>query len=147
MNNEILKKDLCSRLTHNFKIKDIKYGKIIESQSANNFILGEEFRETFGTTMFTQCFYDSLLKPILFPIRDLSYSIKIEGKTFIPSEEIKKLATEFELNNQDIAYMCIQLITGNYKKIPYWIIELLEKWHINYRLSPEQFIEATTEYI
>lgn len=111
------------------------------------------------------------IKPILFPTSALTKEIQIanynNGEPFVPLDIFKKKANELKSTSEDYMFdfNCVNnyigLSRGSYDNFegidifdeehkcvntPFWIIELLNQWHINYRLSPEQFIEVTDEF-
>ena len=109
-------------------------------------------------------FYNGIgLKPILFPTSALTKEIQLanynNGEPFVPVEEIGKIHLGDKYNSFDFPKEDENFIGfnskyggwsmynfGDFSSLPQWIIELLNRWHINYRLSPDQFIEVTEEF-
>ena len=147
MNNETLERDLCSRLMNGVKVylnEDVfeltactKRGKFaLEKQGLNKLFRTREIEDFIPILFSTSC----LTKPI----RVSTYN---DGKPFVPIEEMRKLsssindhlfidALEDDLSNIDIRV----------QNAPFVFVEFWNKTHINYRLSPDKFIEATNEY-
>ncbi len=95
------------------------------------------------------CFGNSI-KPVLF--NSLTEPITIKGKTFIPlrkMEELCKLNTEdFELRFENKNFVLYNKDKDYYSINDncLFLFDKLNEWHINYRLSTDQFILATNEY-
>lgn len=92
-------------------------------------------------------FYNGIgLKPILFPTSALTKTIQIasynNGEPFVPVDEAKQI-TNITINSKTIVMLIEEC---EFDVVPFGIIEMLNRWHINYRLSPEQFIEVTDEF-
>lgn len=147
MNNETLKRDLCARLLD---------GVIVNDTSNNLKLIGIEDDINVETRVKlllkndkkSMAFYRPSIKcitPYLFPTSALTKEIQIanynNGEPFVPIERLGE-----ELNMNVIEYCMIkenpQLILETARFI---VIEKLNEWHINYRLSPDQFIEVTEE--
>lgn len=153
MNNETLKRDLCARLMEGVKVKN-QYGDVCTLVSVSNRLNSEfEYKESGGRTDYSSF---KGIKPYLFSTSALTKEIQIanynNGEPFVPIVEINRLAS----TNKEVS-QCIEwgysedhfLINVDYF-IGGWevtfITDLLNRWHINYRLSPDQFIEVTDEF-
>jgi hypothetical protein len=172
MNNETLKSDLCARLMDGVKVEVLDYKSDYVGNKIDEIIgitqwskCGELWSiETKGGAKPSF----ERIKPILFPTSAITKEIKIanynDGKPFVPIKEmmleqyknqsVKVLYHSYE-NRISIIIKCLKtneieqefdLYRNNWFNYPQWIIEFFHKTHINYRLSPEQFIEATNEY-
>lgn len=168
MNNETLKRDLASRMFEGVKVTDedallnpiarevigIDGNKIIMRQTRFPY-------RTFGN------FKDNL--PYLFPTSALTKEIQIanynNGEPFVPIVEcLKSLIPEsytysIRKNNTTLGATNIKghillfnndffILKYRTRIIPFnqvCVCDLLHKFHINYRLSPDQFIEVTEE--
>lgn len=154
MNNETLKRDLASRLPYGVKIYDgHKPYTLTGLRHFNN------------NKLYAVCDIDddnytwSYLKgciPYLFNTSALTKPIRLanynNGEPFVPKYELEKILGIYQCN-----YLMdnLDLIISK-KKIPQGkvhfdfidfvnAIDFLNKIHINYRLSPDQFIEVTDE--
>jgi len=148
MNNETLERDLCSRLMDGVKVSlngDVfeliactKRGKFaLEKHEVNKLFRTREIEDFIPILFSTSC----LTKPI-------KVSTYNDGKPFVPIEEIAKMNQghyDWITNEREDI---IQRYGFDYwlNCIPFEIIEFFHLVHINYRLSPDQFIEATNEY-
>lgn len=140
MNKETLKRDLCSRLPYGVIIKNtIKKGFTYPLKTANiDFI----------------CSMPQKNKPVLFPLSCVTKVIEVStynnGKPFVPIEELKSdYRLDLIIGVYSDGTKCLfndKTGSSSWKYWEYAIIEKLNQWHINYRLSPDQFIEATNEY-
>jgi len=91
------------------------------------------------------------LKPILFSTSCLTKPITVStynnGKPFVPIEEMANIGSIYYGGFEEAKFAIECLEAGlSHEMYDSWMVELLQKWHINYRLSPDQFIEATNEY-
>lgn len=141
MNNETLKRDLCARLMEGVKVQ-------IESDLFGTYkdIMCSEYIDIVGKLP---------IKPYLFPTSALTKPIQManynNGEPFLPLDIINE---EIESTGIEIDYDTERGITfsnsiNNVFGMAYELFEILEylrKWHINYRLSPDQFIEVTDEF-
>ena len=176
MNNETLKRDLCARLMDGVKIDTSYYEEtepltmsyLDDDESVYvriNIKAGQYKHELLQS-------YDlEHIKPYLFPTSALTNPIQIasynNGEPFVPVVEITTEANKREESSEYYSFIYevrdnwIHLSRGSYddyeripiwdienkcSNAPNWIIERLNQWHINYRLSPEQFIEVTDEF-
>jgi len=151
MNNETLKRDLCARLPYGLKILRPDKETILELKGVLGDLLqfqeyGKPF-ETFGSIK------AGTNLPILFQTSALTKEIQIatynDGKPFVPIEEMRRLGIHDHLDFISVeadGLIRNRGLNGWFGEIPFKIIELLQKWHINYRLSPDQFIEVTDEF-
>lgn len=160
MNNETLKRDLCSRLMYGVKVEVLDY---------KSDYVGKKIDEIIGITQWSKCgklwsietkggakpSFEKIT-PILFPTSALTKEIQIanynDGKPFIPIEEIDSLASTNKEVNQIIEWdnsenhflINVHYFIGGWEIT--FIIDKLNQWHINYRLSPDQFIEVTDAF-
>lgn len=148
--NETLKRDLCARLMEGVMMVN----KEVNKTYFNPLIL-KGFRDE-------DCIYLHGLSlpqklsnhaPILFPTSALTKPIQIasynNGEPFVPLVEIKKNEMSkdpYSLGIVNWVEIYHKFGEFNLDNTPFFIIELLNQWHINYRLSPEQFIEVTDEF-
>jgi len=142
-NNELLKIDLCGRLTYGCKYKSI----------------GEDYIWEYGDIDFDSIQnvlkHDNLMKPLLFPLSCLTKEITLKGETFVPMLKILELNGKPDRDIKrckfDLAF--IYEMGFSYGKSVNgeantdWFIsesigknvislknaELLNKWHIDYR--------------
>lgn len=156
MNQDTLKLDLCARLLHKpyYMLSrighlnlDAEYGSPYEASQplkVTNVLPSEKGIEVEWTHEDSgwgvgYCEVDEAL-PVLF--NSFTEEITINGKTFVP---IDRLAKELELNVIEYNWL---------KENPHMIIntarfvvtEKLNAWHINYRLSEDEFIPVTEEF-
>lgn len=168
MNNETLKRDLCARLMEGVKMVN----KEVNKTYFNPLIL-KGFRDEDSIYLHGLSLPQKLSNyaPILFPTSALTKEIQIanynNGEPFVPidliNDELNKRITcdvtilfNYYFYNYRI-FLCrgehdyyeeveIWNDENHFLNCPIWIVDLLKKWHINYRLSPEQFIEVTDEF-
>lgn len=74
--------------------------------------------------------------PALRPMSDLTKEIEVNGKRFVPNERIKCYNPNFyyfKRNNciRENTEMCV--IEYEFGAYPYWLIELLSEWHIDFQ--------------
>lgn len=80
-----------------------------------------------------------LPKPVLF--NSLIEPIIINGETFVPADKLgDSILGGRQYVNELIKYQ------KAFNTWPLFAIDFMNKYHINYRLSPDQFIPATNEY-
>lgn len=160
MNNETLKIDLCSRLPYGLKFKyidpydheDDKIGVLTSINIGSN-----EHHDEYGDVYYL--LVSKTTKPILFS--SLTESITINGETFVPIEKICEMRfPERNWKWEDHVSGCGFRIwiedeeedsefwfwMEEWWDLPVWLVDLLNQWHINYRLGKDQFIPATNEY-
>ena len=152
MNNETLKRDLCARLMYGVKAEILDY---------KNDYVGNKIDTIVGVNQWSKCGKlwsvntrggakpsFERIKPYLFPTSALTKPIQLanynNGEPFVPAIELLKKCSmtgfvEDFIKRIEIGQRQIEsFATGE-------ILEYLRKWHINYRLSPDQFIEVTEE--
>ena len=170
MNNETLKRDLCARLMERVNVcvrtnllsythKPYKeYKKVLTPAILAKIIKGGQY---------------NYIKPMLFPTSALTKPIRLanynNGEPFVPIYELARLfhtispdsiedytdAVEYGFYGaQCTCWLSVKEGRCNYFQMPFGdfitsaefrIIEKLNQWHINYRLSPDQFVEVTEE--
>ncbi|MGL4335547.1 MAG: hypothetical protein ACRCST_01545 [Turicibacter sp.] len=95
------------------------------------------------------------IKPILSPTSALTKPIQIanynNGEPFVPIVELEKQGWVINFNKRSRYPFDMYIgVDGICSSDPLdWsnrVIEKLNQWHINYRLSPDQFIEVTDEF-
>ena len=150
MNNETLKRDLASRLMDGVKVKN-QYGDICTLLSVSNRLNNEfEYKEVGGRTDYSSF---KGIKPYLFQTSALTKPIQIanynNGEPFVPIDELKNnYRLDLIIGVYSDGTKCMyndKTQSSNWRYWEYCIIEKLNRWHINYRLSPEQFIEVTDD--
>lgn len=165
MNSEVLKRDLFERVFDEVKVFDVWEENVLDidytSQTYDTKCVGLKVcidrNERFKPILFTT----SALKN---PIQIASYN---NGEPFVPidliNDELNKRITcdvtilfNYYFYNYRI-FLCrgehdyyeeveIWNDENHFLNCPLWIVDLLKKWHINYRLSPDQFIEVTDSF-
>jgi hypothetical protein len=158
--NETLKRDLASRMFDGVKI-DISYYDETEPKTMS-YLDDEESVYVRINNKAGQYVHDLLqsydlehIKPYLFPTSALTKPIQLanynNGEPFVPIEELWKIFYENEEDSiesevvYDMRYLNMQVNGAMGCHIPFSIMEYFNQWHINYRLSTDQFIEVTNE--
>lgn len=136
MNNETLKRDLCARIPNNPLMQ--------WTREEDKEVIQQELNLSDAKFLINK-----RAKLILHPISALTKPIQManynNGEPFVPAIELLKKCSmtgfvEDFIKRVEIGQRQIEsFATGE-------ILEYLIKWHINYRLSPEQFIEVTDEF-
>lgn len=152
---DLNKIDLCARLP---------YGVVVTTtmKTVNNSgkCLGSESLTEKMTHGILENFMDFGVKtmPHLFHISCLTKPITVNGRTFVPIEEMCRILydhddkTRYRISITDVFSLCEArngesvYVLNDYTKIDYWIIELFNKWHINYRLPEGEYIQVTEEF-
>lgn len=145
MNNETLVKDLCSRLP---------YGVVLENKAHFEQTKYSQKIKLTGVSITGRIRVDGLnlmqdsnkYLPYLFPLSCLTEEITVNGKTFIPGKILFGDDDDFGFEiGVTWKSMSIDMINGKLEDIcvPLSFYENLNSWHINYRLSPEQFVAVT----
>lgn len=141
MNNETLKRDLCARLMDGVKVLDILEGNEISIEYTS---------QTYDTKKvgLKLCIErNERFKPYLFPISAITKSVTIanynNGKPFVPIEEAKRV-TNITISSKTIVML---LESDEFEVIPFGIIDLLNRWKIDYRnlIGQGLAIEVTEE--
>lgn len=146
MKNE-LKIALCAYLPHGVKVKN-QYGDICELLSISNRKNSEfEYKEKNGRTDYSS--YKGI-KPYLLPTSSLTKTIQLAdyngGQPFVPIEAIgrillKDLYHSYNFPKEDENFIGVNskhggwsmYNFGDFNSLPYWIIDLLNRWKIDYR--------------
>ena len=92
---------------------------------------------------------DTLYAPVLYPLSCLTQEIEVYGERFVPMERIKDKNNRYEFSGSKITEMedtdyCninIKTIHNTCYSLPFWLIQLLQSWFINY-----QGIEAVNPF-
>lgn len=152
MNNETLKRDLCARLPYKVKVNDgsgnyeLTGIRHINNPSLHTVLEINDNNYTWS--------YMKGCNPILFPTSALTKPIQIasynNGEPFVPVDEMAEIIEDLWFNDEytreQFAYEYVngyvRLNPDTFEKIN----NFFNKVHINYRLSPEQFIEVTDEF-
>lgn len=87
--------------------------------------------------------------PVLYPLSCLTKEIEVYGERFVPMERIKDKNNRYEFSGSKITEMedtdyCninIKTIHNTCYSLPFWLIQLLQSWFINY-----QGIEAVNPF-
>jgi hypothetical protein len=128
-NKELLKIDLCGRLTHGVNI-----------ETTNG--IGEKWVGIFNEVNVLMAFSQNT-KPVLYPLSSLTKEITVKGynndKPFNPIDEINRLASLDKNISQSIEWdfsedhflINIDFFLGGWEC--YFVSDLLNKWHIDYR--------------
>lgn len=148
MNKETLKRDLASRLMDGVKVFVRGEEDLFDLIGLSQMTFFEVKKPIWGTR--TEEYEVEDVFPYLFPADALTKPIQIasynNGEPFVPIEEMRKLsssmndylfidALEDDLSNIDIRV----------QNAPFVFVEFFNQTHINYRLSPNQFIEVTEQ--
>lgn len=162
MNNETLKIDLSQRTAFGLNVFEARTSLLFKVYGFD--YTCEMIKITVGQYDDDDWVNLSQFKPILF--NSLTEPITINGETFVPivrmfhehlSDEIdieefypefvrKGNAYEFtyKVYGEEYKKLCHFPVDPKYYRV--WQIDFMNRNHINYRLSPDQFIPATNEY-
>ena len=84
---------------------------------------------------------NTLYAPVLYPISCLTREIEVYGERFVPIERIRDdVRATINLMNRFNSRISLGLSIDT-EKLPFWIIQLLQSWFINY-----QGIEAVNPF-
>lgn len=165
MNNETLKRDLCARLPYGVNLKGFGLLTAVSSEREYTHYYAQKYNGSRQKTSVSNPI------PYLFPTSALTKPIQLanynNGEPFVPVVEITTEANKREESSEYYSFIYevrdnwIHLSRGSYddyeripiwdienkcSNAPNWIIELLNQWHINFRLNHDQFIEVTEEF-
>lgn len=165
MNSEVLKRDLFERVIDGVKVFDVWEENVLDIDYTS------QTYDTKSVGLKVCIDRNERFKPILFSTSALKNPIQIasynNGEPFVPVVEITTEANKREESSEYYSFIYevrdnwIHLSRGSYddyeripiwdienkcSNAPNWIIELLNQWHINFRLNPNQFIEVTDSF-
>jgi hypothetical protein len=76
---------------------------------------------------------NTLYAPVLYPISCLTREIEVYGERFVPIERIRDdVRATINLMNRFNSRISLGLSIDT-EKLPFWIIQLLQSWFINYQ--------------
>ena len=153
MNSEVLKHDLFERVVDGVKVFDIWEQNILDIEYTS---------QTYNTKRvgLKVCIdRNERFKPILFSNSCLTKPIQIKeennGKPFVPIKILAKVLKErnpiqwFSNPTEEDELSVYEFSILQYdinENIPLWMLDLLKKWHINFRLNSDEFIEVTDSF-
>jgi hypothetical protein len=145
MNESVLKRDLFERVIDGVKVMDVWEENVLDIEYTS------QTYDTKHVGLKVCIDRNERFKPILFSTSCLTKPIQIKevnnGETFVPIDMLISLnISEHECSMPLCRETFLRLLNQYTYAVDYWVIEMLKKWHINFRLNSYEFFEPTDSF-
>lgn len=145
MNESVLNRDLFERVIDGVKVFDVWEENVLDIDYTS------QTYDTKSVGLKVCIDRSERFKPILFsnscltkPIQIASYN---NGETFVPIDMLISLNKSKHGCSMPLCRETFLRLLNQYTyAVDYWVIEMLKKWHINFRLNSSEFFEPTDSF-